>query len=91
MKVLQIICRTQQILMNRIITSYLPGSEAENNHFLVAIERFGIPTAHINLNYKWMLRQPEYGKIQPDQQQLSHCSGTRSDSWYPETATEQKG
>lgn len=38
MKVLQIICRTQQILMNRIITSYLPGSEAENNHFLVAIE-----------------------------------------------------
>lgn len=38
-----------------------------------------------------MLRQPEYGQIQPDQQQLSHPSGTRSDSWYPETATEQTG
>lgn len=37
MKVLQIICRTQ-ILMNIIITSYLTGSEAENNHFSVAIE-----------------------------------------------------
>lgn len=38
MKVLQIICRTQQILKNIIITSHLTGFEAENNHFLVAIE-----------------------------------------------------